>query len=90
MTDISLVDIFFIVTGSAVILITILVAISLLYIIVFVRTIKEVAKSAQRATELVSEDIADLRSNIKQRGFSLGDIVSFAKGLGRKKVTRKK
>lgn len=90
MTDITLVDLFFIITGAAVVLITILLAIGLLYVILFVRTIKEVAKTAQRATELVSEDLSDLRSNIKERGFNVGAITSFAKSLMHKKVTRKK
>lgn len=90
MNELSLVDIFFIITGSAVIIITVLLAIGLLYIIVFVRTIKQVAKTAQRATEVVSEDISNLRDNIRERGFSLGAIASFAKGLSKKKTTRKK
>ena len=90
MNDISLVDIFFIITGSAVVIITVMVAIGLLYVISFIRTIKTVAKTAQRATELVSEDIAELRNNIKQRGFSLSSLAAFAKALGKRKITRKK
>lgn len=90
MNDISLVDIFFIITGSAVVIITVMVAIGLLYVISFIRTIKTVAKTAQRATELVSEDIAELRNNIKQRGFSLSSLATFAKALGKRKITRKK
>lgn len=89
MIDLTLVDIFFIVTGSAVIIITILLAIGLLYVIMFVRTLKEVAKTAKRATELVSEDIANLRDNIQERGFSLGAIASFISGLRRKKASSK-
>ncbi len=90
MNDISLVDIFFLITGSAVILITILLAIGLLYIIMFVRTVKSVARTAQKATELVSEDIADLSKNIRARGFSLATLFDFAKSFGKKKITRKK
>ena len=90
MNEISLVDIFFIITGAAVVIITVLLAIGIIYLIVFVRTIKNVARTAQRATELVSEDLADLRSNIKSKGFSFGALASFARSLGRRKVTRKK
>lgn len=90
MNDISLVDIFFVITGSAVIIITIMIVIGLLYVIMFVRTIKRVAKTAQRATELVSEDISELRDNIRERGFSLSSLASFAKALGKGKITRKK
>lgn len=90
MTDLTLVDIFFIITGTAVIIITVLLAIGLLYVIIFVRTIKEMARTAKKATELVSEDLSDLRSSIKQRGFNLGAIALFIKSLMRKKVSRKK
>lgn len=90
MNEISLVDIFFIITGSAVVIITIMLAIGLLYVISFIRTIRRVAHTAQRATELVSEDIADLRDNIRERGFSLSSLANFAKALGKRKITRKK
>ena len=90
MNELSTADLFFIITGSAVIIITVLLAIGLFYVIMFVRTVKRVAHTAQKATELVSEDLADLRRNVKDRGFSLGALFDFAKSLGRKKVTRKK
>ncbi len=90
MNELSLVDLFFIITGAAVVIITVLLAIGLIYVIVFVRTIKNVARTAQRATELVSEDISDLRDNIKSQGFSVGAVTSFAKSLGRKKIFKKK
>lgn len=90
MNDISLVDIFFIITGAAVIIITIMIGIGLIYIISFIRTIKRVAQTAQRATEIVSEDISNLRDNIKENGVSLSTLTGFAKGLAKKKVTRKK
>ena len=90
MNNSYLVDVFFVLTGSAVIIITILLAIGLIYVIIFVRTIKQVAKTAQRATEIVSEDLANLRDNIHQKGFGLGAIAAFAKALRRKKTRPKK
>lgn len=90
MNELSLVDIFFIITGSAVIIITVMIAIGLLYVISFVRTVRRVARTAQRATELVSEDISDLRDNIRDQGFSLGALAKFAKNVGKKSVTKKK
>lgn len=89
MDDISLVHIFFMITGTAVIIITIMLAIGLLYVISFVRTVRRVAKTAQRATELVSEDISDLRDNIRSRGFNLGALATFAKNVGKKSVKKK-
>lgn len=90
MTDITLVELFFIITGSAVILITILLAIGLIYVIMFVRTIKSVAKTAQRATELVSEDIVDLSKSVREKGLSLSTLFGFVKSVGKRRVTRKK
>ncbi len=90
METLTLVDIFFLITGSAVIIISILLAIGLIYIIMFVRTVKKVARTAQVASEGISEDIVALRKNIKERGLSLSSIVNFAAGLAKRKITRKK
>jgi hypothetical protein len=90
MNELTTSDLFFIITGSAVIIITVLLAIGIFYVIMFIRTVKKVANTAQRATELVSEDLADLRRNVKDKGLNVGSIVNFAKSLSRKKISRKK
>ena len=86
MNEFTLTDLFFIVTGSAVIIITALLAIGLLYLIFFLRAIKKVAKTAQRGAEIVSEDLADLRQNIKAKGFSLAAFAGFAKNIAKKNI----
>lgn len=90
MNELTLVDIFFLITGSAVIVITILLGIGLLYVIMFVRTVKKVAHTAQKATELVSEDLADFSRNVRSHGFSLGALLGFVKSFRKRKVVRKK
>ncbi len=90
MNDISLVQLFFILTGIAVIIITVMLAIGLIYVIMFLRTIKEVARTAQRATELVSDDINDLREHLREKGPSLGAFAKFANNLRKKRVYNKK
>lgn len=90
MDNISLVEIFFVITGIAVIIITVLLGIGLLYVIMFVRAAKQVARTAQKATEMVSEDLADFSKNIREKGFSFNSLFSFVKSLGIKKITRKK
>lgn len=90
MSSLSLTDIFFLVTGSAVIIITVLMAIGLLYIILFVRTAKNIARTALKATENVSEDIDALRKNIKEKGFGIGTLVGFATDLFKAKSKRRK
>ncbi|HEX3100054.1 MAG TPA: hypothetical protein VHQ41_03750 [Patescibacteria group bacterium] len=90
MDNISLVNVFFVLTGSAVIIITILLAIGLIYIIMFVRTAKRVARTALKATEFVSEDLADFSKTVREQGLSFGALFGLIKSLGKKKVTRKK
>jgi hypothetical protein len=90
METLTLVDIFFLITGSAVIIISILLAIGLIYVIMFVRTVKKVARTAQVASEGISEDIVALRKNIKDKGLGLSSLASFAAGLAKRKITRKK
>ena len=90
MNELSLVNVFFLITGAAVIIITIMLAIGLFYVIMFVRTAKKVVHTAQKATELITEDFADLSKNIREKGFNLGALFGFIKAMGTKKVTRKK
>lgn len=67
-----------------------MLAIGLIYIIMFLRTIKQVARTAQNAAELVSDDIQDLRENIREKGVSLGALAGFAKNIGKKRVHNKR
>jgi hypothetical protein len=90
MNGLSLVDVFFIVTGAAVIIIALLLAVALIYIIAFARSLKQLAKMAQRTTEVVSADIQDLSDNIREQGFSLKALGSFVKNFGKRRITRKK
>ena len=87
MTELTTPDLFFIITGSAVIIVTVLLAIGLLYVIMFVRTVKRIAHTAQKATEMVSEDLADLSKTVREKGFSLSALMGFAKTFARKKVS---
>ena len=86
MTDLTLVDIFFIITGIAIIIITAMLAIGIIYLIMFLRTIKQVARTAQRATEIVSEDIGELRDSIREKGVSVGAFTNFAKNISKRKI----
>lgn len=90
MNDLTLVNLFFVITGTAVIIITVMLAIGLVYLIMFLRTIKRVAETAQRASEQVVDDIQDLRENIREKGFSLGAISDFAKNISKKRTYNKK
>ena len=86
----TITELFFIITGTAVIIITVLLAIGIIYLIIFIRALKSVAKTAQRATEIVSEDLGDLRDSIKEKGVSVGAFTKFARGISRRRIYPKK
>ena len=85
----TLVDIFFVITAAAVIIVTILLAIGIIYIITIVRTIRRIIRTAEFAAEMVKEDVAELRQSIKSRGLTLGALAGFFKGLGRRHTASK-
>ncbi|QQS22696.1 hypothetical protein IPM19_03635 [bacterium] len=89
MESLTLTDLFFWLTGLAVILITALLTVALVYLISFLRTIRLVARQAQRATQLVSEDLVELKKNIKDQGFSIKSLIKFLFGLKTKQNKRK-
>ena len=89
MEALTLTDFFFWITGIAVIIITTLAVVALLYLIWFLRTIKKVAETAKRTAEFVSDDLGTLHKNIKEKGLSLKSLIDFAWGL-RSKGKKKK
>lgn len=90
METLTLTDLFFWLTGIAVIIITTLSVIALVYLIFFLRAIRKVADQAQRATEMVTEDFVNLRNNIKEKGFNLRSLTTFLFGLKSKQDKKKK
>lgn len=90
MDNLTLTYLFFWLTGMAVIIITTLSVIALLYLIFFLRAIRNVARQAQKATELVTEDFVSLRKNIKEQGFSLKSLISFLFGIKAKQNKKRK
>lgn len=89
MDNITLTELFFVITGIAVIIITVLLTIALIYIISFVRTARAVIRTAKRTADFVSEDIGELRKNIKEKGVNAGSLIQFAKNLGKKGKAKK-
>lgn len=74
-------DIFFFVTTIAVIIVTALLAITLIYLIRVLRQIAEIGKEIKAETVLVREDIRDLRGTVRREGFKLQAFGEFFKKL---------
>ena len=78
-------DIFFFVTTIAVVLLTILFAILIIYIIKISRDIKHITRKAKNQADLISEDLSELRDNIKEKGAKLKYFMSFFNNLRKKR-----
>ena len=82
----NLVDAFFTLTAIAVTIITILLAIIAVYIISVFRTVRRIVRTAEFASNVIKEDLGDLRDNIKQKGFSVLAFIDFFKTLARRRI----
>ncbi len=74
-------DVFFFVTTIAVIIVTALLALALLYLIRVLRQVEEIGKDIKAETVLIREDIRDLRGAVHKEGFKLQAFTEFFKRL---------
>ncbi len=86
----TLVELFFTLTGVAVIIITILLAILFVYIISIMRTVRRVAKTVEFATSELKQDLDELRRALKEKGFSLYAFYDFFKNIAGRRVSSKR
>lgn len=84
MNDLLKQDVFFAVTTVAVIVLTILFVILMVYLIQIIRRVNYITTKAREQTDLLTEELAALRSNIKT-GFKFRHIISFFSNLGRRR-----
>lgn len=77
-------DIFFVITTVAVVILTILLSIFAYYAIKVIKDIKFISEKAKRESELLSQDIAELKDNIRASGAKLKPALSFLFNLYRK------
>lgn len=82
----TLVDVFFTLTGTAVIIITVLLAILVIYIISVFRTVRRIVRTAEFASNVIKEDLGELRDNLKQKGFSIFAFMDFFKTLFSRRI----
>ena len=85
MNDFYKMNIFFFVTTVAVILLTLLLAVLIIYIIKISRDIKYISQKAKSETDLIAQDLSDLRENVKNKGAKMKYFWSFFNNLRKKK-----
>jgi len=74
-------DIFFFVTTIVVVLLGVVVLIILIYVTYIMRELHQVMKIVRRESELISEDIAELRTKVTVQGFKWSFIFAFIRKL---------
>ncbi len=88
MNDFLHADIFFFVTTIVVILLAIGLLVVIFYLIKILRNIYKVSDDIKEESGEMLNDIKAVRENIKEKGFTLGGIISFCKwffGRGKSK-----
>ena len=82
-------DIFFFVTALAVVVIAAILAVVLVYLVRILRDFKTISTKLKEQTDLVSEDISDLRHKIRQKDWSWPSLFSSLMSGWRRKKGRK-
>lgn len=70
-------DVFFFVTTVVVVVLALLLAILTVYIIKIVKDIKYITKKAKAEADLISQDLSDLRENMRSKGGKFKHFASF-------------
>lgn len=65
-------DVFFFITAIATVILTVLIAVGLVYLIRILKDVRKITTRVSDETEVVAKDINALRSCIKQEGWKLG------------------
>ncbi|MDR3643335.1 MAG: hypothetical protein P4L74_06970 [Candidatus Doudnabacteria bacterium] len=84
MSEFAKMDIFFFITSVAVVVLGLLLAILIIYIIKISRDIKYISQKAKSEADLISQDLSDLRQNVRGGGSKLKYFASFFSGLRNK------
>lgn len=77
MSDFLKMDVFFVVTTLAVIVVAFMLGLSLYYVIRILRNVEHVSHIVSEEGDLMRNDIAEMRTAIKREGVKLGALVGF-------------
>jgi membrane protein implicated in regulation of membrane protease activity len=85
MNDFMKQDIFFFVTTVAVVLLALLLAALLVYLIRIARTVDQISKKVKAETDIIVEEVGELRRSIRKEGMRIRHFTKFFSGLGKKR-----
>lgn len=83
-------DVFFFITTIAVVLLAILFIIVLIYIIRILNDMKYISRRLKKESDLVSEDIAELRAQMRRGGFKLRNLITFFSNIYKRNKRKSK
>lgn len=74
-------DIFFFITTCAIVLLTIIFAVALVYGVFIAKNIHYVVKKIKEESDNISGDIANARQKIREQGMKIASYMTFLKSL---------
>lgn len=77
MTDFAKMDIFFVITTLAVVVVAVLISIALYRILRILRNVEHVSQIVSEEGDLFRDDISEMREAIKREGFKLTHLAGF-------------
>ena len=77
MDDVLKADIFFFITAIAILVFSVFLAIAFFYAIRILRDIKHISSMAKKESDIISEELSDLREHIKKGGTKVKYFLSF-------------
>jgi cell division protein FtsL len=88
MTEVVHADIFFFITAIAVVLVTILFSIALVFAIFILRDIRAVTMKVRKASDELEQDFESLRLQMKNEGVRVKTIFELALGFLKRQIPR--
>ena len=88
MSEIIHADIFFFITAVAVILLTVIFGVALIYVVLIVRDLRAIVARVRRASESLESDLNAFREEVKQEGYKARALVDVALGFIARKLTK--
>ncbi len=95
MSEVLQANIFFFITGIAVIVFTLLLCIALYHVVKILKSVRQVIERIEKSSEIIAEDVSNMREYFKGGGFFSHVISMFMKrspfgATGKKKKASKK
>lgn len=85
MTEIMKSDVFFFVTTIAVVVVSGVLAVALLYVVSILKDAKELSVKAREEGSAILDDIGEIRQEAKGKGLRILDIIQSLFSFGKKK-----